>query len=147
MQETLYIGQWCLSPLQSRHLGASHSSPNCHQLPSHISLNPNDGLKISSLSKVILFLEKARSHRVPNLGWRRAESPGWFDVLPKKFMRHDAWVGVLWWNCQSLVVHSCGLLNHPNSFHTRMFKLTIKLDADMLLYLLSNFDTTATLYT
>ena len=30
-----------------------------------------------------LVLGKARSHRVPNLGCRGAESPGWFDVLPK----------------------------------------------------------------
>ena len=27
IQETSHIGQWCLSPLQSRHLGASHNSP------------------------------------------------------------------------------------------------------------------------
>ena len=33
IQETLYIGQCRLSPLQSRHLGTSHSSPNRHQLP------------------------------------------------------------------------------------------------------------------
>ena len=45
IQETLYTGQWRLSPLQSRHLGTSHSSPNCHQLPHHIFLNLTDGLK------------------------------------------------------------------------------------------------------
>ena len=45
IQETLYIGRWCLSLLQSRHLGTSHSSPNCHQLPHHIFLNLIDGLK------------------------------------------------------------------------------------------------------
>ena len=28
IQETWYIGQWCLSPLQSRHLETSHSSPS-----------------------------------------------------------------------------------------------------------------------
>ena len=39
--------------------------------------------EISSLSKVILLLGKARSHRVTNLGCRGSESPGWFDVLPK----------------------------------------------------------------
>ena len=33
IQETLYIGQWRLSPLQSRHLGTPYSSPSCHQLP------------------------------------------------------------------------------------------------------------------
>ena len=39
--------------------------------------------EISSLSKVTLVLEKARSCRAPNLGCRGAESPGWFDVSPK----------------------------------------------------------------
>ena len=49
--------------------------------------------------------------------------------------RHDAWVGaLLWWSCQSPVAHSCGLLNHPNSFHGGMFKLNTKFDADLLLY-------------
>ena len=45
IQETLYIGQWCLSSLQSRHLATSHSSPNCHQLPCCILLNLTDGVK------------------------------------------------------------------------------------------------------
>ena len=40
--------------------------------------------EISSLSRVILVLGKARSHGVPNLGCRGPESPGWLDVLPKK---------------------------------------------------------------
>ena len=39
--------------------------------------------EVSSLSKVILVLRKARSHRAPNLGWKVAESPGWFNVLQK----------------------------------------------------------------
>ena len=37
--------------------------------------------EISSLSREVLG--KARSSREPNLGCRGAESPGWFDVLPK----------------------------------------------------------------
>ena len=41
--------------------------------------------EISSLSKVILVLGKARSQGTPNLGCRGAESPGWFHVLPKNF--------------------------------------------------------------
>ena len=45
IQETLYIGQWGLSPLQSRHIGTSHSSPKCHKLPHHIFLNLIDSLK------------------------------------------------------------------------------------------------------
>ena len=37
-------------------------------------------------------------------------------------------------------MHSCGLLNHPNSFCGGMLKLNSKFDADLLLYLLSYFD-------
>ena len=33
--------------------------------------------------KVILVWEKARSLKVPNLGYRRVQSPGWFDVSQK----------------------------------------------------------------
>ena len=39
--------------------------------------------EISSLSKMILVLGKARIQRTPNLGCRGAKSPGWFHVLPK----------------------------------------------------------------
>ena len=48
--------------------------------------------EISSFSKVVLVLGKARSRRVPNLGCRGNESPGWFDVLPKNsawYMMHE----------------------------------------------------------
>ena len=129
-----------LSPLQSRHLGTSRSSPNHHQLPCHIFLNLIDGLK-SSLSKVISVLEKARSHRAPNLRCSGAESHRWFGVLPKNCMRCEASVGTLsWWSCQSLAAHSCGLLNHLNSFCGEMFKLNTKFDADLLLYMLSHFE-------
>ena len=90
---------------------------------------------------MILVWGKAGSHRAPNLGCRGAESPGWFGVLPNSARaRHDAWDGALsWWSCQAPVVHSCSLLNHPNSFRGRMFKLNTKFDADSLLYSLSHF--------
>ena len=90
---------------------------------------------------VILALGKARSHRAPNLGYRGAEWPGWFDVSPKNCMRHDTWVVMLtWWGCQSPAAHSCVLLNHLNNFHRGMFKLNAKYDADLLLYSLSHFE-------
>ena len=91
IQETLYIGQWCLSPLQSRHLGTSHSSPNCHQLPHLIFLN----LTVWNLFpfKGDFSFGKARSHGAPNLGCSGAESPGWFDVSQNNCMRCDAWAG------------------------------------------------------
>ena len=43
--------------------------------------------EISSLSKVILVLGKARSCRVPNLGYSGTESPGRFYVS----LKHSAW--------------------------------------------------------
>ena len=59
----------------------------------------------------------------------------------KFYTRHDAWVDTLsCWGCQSPVAHSSGLLNQPNSFHRRMFKLNAKSDADSLLYILSHFE-------
>ena len=70
------MGQWCLGPLQSRHLGTSHSSPSISSFvqstlqhpilesPSAAPLYFPESLwlsEISSLSKVILVLGKARS--------------------------------------------------------------------------------------
>ena len=91
---------------------------------------------------MILVLGIARHHSTPNLGYRGAESPRWFDVAPKNSAkRHDAWAGLLSrWNCQSPVAHSCGLLNHPKNFHERMFTLNTKFDEDFLLYLLGHFE-------
>ena len=83
---------------------------------------------------------KSRRFRALHLGYRGAESPGWFDVSPKTL--HETWCvsGALSWKCQSLVAHSCGLLNHLNSFCRGMFKLNAKFDADLLLSLFSHFE-------
>ena len=45
--------------------------------------------EISSLSKVILVLEKSRSHRAQNLGCRGAESPG--DLMFYQKNLHKMW--------------------------------------------------------
>ena len=135
----MYIGQWHLSPLQSRHLGTSCSSSNCHQLPHHIFLNVTDDLKSLPFQRWRdLVLGKAGSHGVSNLGWVT-----WviWCFAKKLCMRHAAWAGVVsWWSCQSPVAHSCGLLNHPNSFPGGMFKLNAKFDASSLLYFLGHFE-------
>ena len=141
MQETLYIGQWHLSPLQSRHLRTSHSSPNWHQLPHRIFLNLTDGLKSLPFQRWFSFWEKpevtgcweppclvseAVRHQICTVG-------GWVTwviwCVAKKFrMRHDAWAGTLsYWSCQSPVAHSCGLLNQLNSFCGGMFKLKLEM--------------------
>ena len=143
IQETLYIRQWCHSLLQSSHLGTSQFSqspsaalfyfPESHRWP-----------EISSLSKVILVLEKARSHRAPSWGL----SGGWVTWViwyfaKKLWMTHYAWAGTsLWWSCQSPVAHSCSLLKHLNGFHGGMFELNTKFDADLYLYSLSHFECT-----
>ena len=46
---------------------------------------------------------------------------------------------LLWWICQWLIAHRCGLQNHLHSFHRGMFKLNVKFDADSLLYVPSHF--------
>ena len=58
IQETLYIEQWCLSPLQSRQTGTSHSSPSRHQLSCLIFLNLINGLKSLPFQRWFWFLEK-----------------------------------------------------------------------------------------
>ena len=90
IQETLYIGQWRLSPLQVWGTLGPHTvfpiTISCPVAPSHFA-ESHWRSEISSLSKVISVLGKARSHRAPNLGCSRGESPGWFDVLPKHYGR------------------------------------------------------------
>ena len=140
IQETMYIGQWHLSPFKVCTV-APHTVPVTISCLSYFP-EFHQWSKISSLAKVILVLGKARSHRAPNLCCRRSESPGWFDVSPKKFCtRRDAGAGaLLWWSYQSPVARSCGLLNHTYSFCREMFKLNAKFGASSLLYALSHFE-------
>ena len=91
IQETLCIGQLCLSPIQSRQLGTSHSSPNYHQLLHRIFLNFINGLKSIPFQRWFSFLEKPEvaGHQIWALGG--AESPEWFDVSQKisRDMMHE----------------------------------------------------------
>ena len=80
---------------------------------------------------MILIWGKPRSHRASILGYRGAESPGWFNISPQISAQDVMYEQALaWWSWQSLVSHSCGLLTHPNSFRGRMFKLHTKFDVD-----------------
>ena len=104
IQETLYIGQWCLSLLQSRHLGTSHVlliQISCHAVFSWIS---------SMVWNLFPFkgdfsFGKSQKSQVPNLGYGETESPGWFDVLPKNCTRPDAWAGTLLHCCDEDASH------------------------------------------
>ena len=121
---------WDLTQFSQLPSAALSYFPESHQLS-----------EISSLSNVILVLGEARSRRMRNLGCRGMSHLGDLMFHQKLCMRCDAWAGSLsWWRCQSQVAHSCGLLNHPNSFHGGMFKLNAKFDADSLLYSLSLFE-------
>ena len=113
IQETLYTGQGHLSPLQSRHLGTSHSSPNRHQLPCCIFLNLIDGLKSLPFQRWFLFWEKPEvtGHQIWVVGG--LSHLGDLMFHQKLCMRCDAWADMLsWWSCQSPVAHSCSFLNH-----------------------------------
>ena len=83
VQETLYIGQWCLSTLQRRHFWTSHKFS---QLPSAALLYFPDFPEISSISKVILVFGKARSCSAPNLGCRGLSHLG--DLM---FHQNSTW--------------------------------------------------------
>ena len=127
----MYIGQWCLSPLQSRHLGTAHIS--CPIVFSWISST----FWNFSFSKVILVLGKARSCRMPNLGCRGAELLRWFDVSQANCTRCDAWEGALfWWSCQSTTAHFWIL----QIVSMEECSSLTKFDADLLLYPLSHFE-------
>ena len=125
--------------LHSRHLGTSHSSPSCYQLPHCIFLNLIDSLK-SLPFQVILVLGKAKvtGCQIGALGGLNHLGDLMFH---QKWMRCEAWAGMLsWWSCQSPAAHTWGFLSHPNHFHRGMFKLNAKFDADWLLHSLSYFE-------
>ena len=140
IQEALYIGQWCLSPLQSRHFGTSHSSPNHHQLTCCIFLNLTEGLKSLLFQRCFYFWKSQKLQ-----GTKSVLQGGWVASVIWCFaktpcMRCDAWAGVLsWWRCQSPVAQSCGLVNHLNSFRRGMFKFNAKLDCRFVAVLAQSF--------
>ena len=136
-QETRNIVHRAMTP-QSPSKQAAWDLTQFSQLPSAALLyfpKSHWWSEISSLSKVILVLGKARSLRT----W------GWATWVTWCFAKrlHETWLmsgRVLWRSCQSAVAHSCGLLNHLNSFHGGIFKLNTKLDTDSLLYSLGHFE-------
>ena len=137
IHKILYTGQWHLSPLQSRHLGISHSSPNGHHLPHCVFLNLIKCLK----SLPFQFWEKPEVSGCHIWAVQVWATWGIWCFIKKLFMRRDVWVNAFsWWSCHSPVVHSCSLLNHLNSFHGGTFNLHAKFDADSLFYSLCHFE-------
>ena len=140
IQETLYIKQWRLSPLQSRHLETSHNSPNHPQLPRVFSWI------LSRVWKVFPFkddfsLGKSQKSQGDKSGLKgvwvnlgdlmfHQKNSAW-DVMHERaccdeVANHQLPVVVAFWNI-------C-------SFCRGMFTLNTKFDADSLLYLLSHFE-------
>ena len=105
------------------------------QLLYHIFLNLIDGPKTSSLSNVILVLVKARSCRVPNLGCRGFESPGWFGDSPinsPRDMMHE-WVccrdeAIAFWIIWIVSAEECSSLTQ-NLMHIRCSTGSVILNA------------------
>ena len=138
IQDTLYIGQWHLSHLQSKHLGTSHSSPSRHQLLHRISPNLTDGLKSLPFQRWFYFWEQREvtGHQI----WAVVGLSHLGDLMFCQNTLHEMWC----MSCDEAANHqlpiTAALLNHLNSFHKEMFKLNAKLDSDSLLHLLSHFE-------
>ena len=69
-------------PFKVSTLGLPQFSQSPSAAPSYFPKS-HQWYEIFSLSKVILVLGKARSHKTSNLGFSGAESSGWFDVSPE----------------------------------------------------------------
>ena len=128
----------CLSPLQSGHLGTSHSSPSRHQLPCHIFLNLINSLKYLPFERWFQFWEKLEvtGHQI----W--AETPGWFHVSPKNStqdMMHEQEHGHDE-AAHHLLPTDAAFWIIWISFHGGMFKFNAKCDAGLLLCSLSHFE-------
>ena len=165
MQETLCIGQWHLSSLQSRHLGVSHSSPNCStmflllwlwkpqrefchnmfhakilcQNLGHSSLwNPQISLWFSHCQSLIFVDCSLYMFNVLSCSACCMLSRMW--VIFKRFWTiFEAFVPHFHLGYTHYIVLE-SLLNHPNSFCGGMFKLNAKYDEDSFLYSLSHFE-------
>ena len=117
IQETLYIGQWCLSPLQNRHLGTSHCSLNCHQLPHRIFLNLIDGLKSLPFQRLFQFWDKpeATEHQIWAIGRLFCQKTPW-DVRHEQVhccdeaANHQLPIAVAFWITKRVSVAECSSL-------------------------------------
>ena len=135
----MYVGQWCLSRLQSRHLGSSHSSPNCHQLPHCIFLNLIDYLKSLPFPRWFYFWEKPEvsGHHI----WVTVGAE-FFDVL----LKHSA-ADVMHERAHEMVI-KLPITSCPELWPSElsgwvcggMFKFNTKFDGGSLLYSISHIE-------
>ena len=103
-QET-YIWQWHLTSLQNRHLGTSHSSPKCSQLPCHNFLNLTDGLKPPPFQRVFQFLEKAEV--IGHQTWALGGLSHLGDLMFCQKILHETWCMSRYIVMMKLPVTSC----------------------------------------
>ena len=129
IQETLCMGQWHLSSLQSRHLGTHTVLPITISYPIIFSWISLTVWNLFPFKGDFSFGKSQKSQ-----GAKYGLYGGWVTwmiwcFLKNLFTRCDAWASVLlsWWSWQSPVAHSCGLLNHLNRFFEGMFKLNTNL--------------------
>ena len=101
IQETLYIGQWNLSPLQSRPWELTQFSQLPSAAPTVLHRFPFTG-----------DFSFGKSQKLQGTKWCWITWVIWC-FANKLCMRWDAGEGVLlWWSCQSPVAQTCSLLNH-----------------------------------
>ena len=115
----MYTGQWCLSSLQSRHLGTSHSAPSISSTvhntgKSFVGIAISCLIVLSWISSTLwnVFPFKGdfsfgKSQRMQ--GEKSGLEVGWdtwviYCFTKKLCMRHDAWAG-LGWCCDEAANH------------------------------------------
>ena len=141
IQETLYIGQWHLSPLQSSTLGPHTVLPFAISSPIVFSWILSMVWNLFLFKGDFSFGKRQKLQGVKS-GLSGAESPGWFDVFCWKTL-HEMWCVSGHVVVMKLPVTSCPQLrplNLPKSFRGGMFKLNTKFNAHSLFYWLSRFE-------
>ena len=108
-------------------------------MPHHIFLNLINGLNLFPFKGDFSFWKKPAV--TGRWVWTVGKQGHLDDLMFHQKSLHDTWCvsgWLLWWSCQSPVVHSCSVLNHLNRFHRGIFNA--KFDADSALNFISYFE-------
>ena len=110
IQESLYIGQWHLSPLQNSYLGPHMVLPIAIGCPIIFSWISTMVWNLFPFTSNFSFGKKQKSQGIKSGLWRGLVIWTNWCFAKNSAQNKTAWAGMLsWWSCQSPVAHSCGL--------------------------------------